>query len=652
MSDPLPDLGSLDLEDGLTLSPANPDIKGKGIMRGPSEYQYRALKNDESSIRLIELAPAHSPADDLHVRLVEHDIWKVSYKYEPLSYFWGPPVFSECIFIDEDYVLKITKSLAEALRNFRLADKPRLLWADAVCINQKDNDEKSKQVLNMDTIYRHGSKTLAWLGRGFKDSHLSFDSVRSVAARAPELSIYAWSLEWGSNMLPKQLEIALEIVNYLPVDSLKSFFGVGWFSRMWVVQEVVLSAQLQLFCGEESLLLEEMVIACAVLRQCMGTVGCGGLSIQEMEPCWYLAQVQSNFQGFLLPFKGSTYQLPFLRAPNQFQLNEFRNKDLALQLRRETEGENSKTMATLTNGQTIPLVPGNSYPTNLIRSVKLPITGFGDNGYTGMKVPTPNFFSRSQKLTLTIASPMTLLDYITEAVLSGKKYFDQRDLVYAVIGFRFEHDLHVIPNYNKPIVEVYRDLAVEYLERQYLRVLYFAAQHRDPLGNQNSFPDDPWRLPSWTPDWRVRRPVKGFRSVLDDSFHAATKAIPSISLSHDKLVMNIRGTLISSIEAAIRVIINNGVTGEVISEQEYLNFYFEILSMIRHGALKQAEEYGRYPTGEEVLSALARVLTVDYRTVHIYKGKITPHSEKSHGEMWTEFERRALDLAGDFYVAF
>ena len=137
----------------------------------------------------------------------------------------------------------------------------------------------------MDIIYRNGGKTLAWLGRGFEDNHVSFDSLRHVAARAPELSIYAWSLNWGNDMLPKQLAIALEIVNSLPVDSLKSFFSLGWFSRMWVVQEVVLSAQLQLFCGEESLSLEELVLVCAVFRQCMGTVGCGGLARHEMEPC-------------------------------------------------------------------------------------------------------------------------------------------------------------------------------------------------------------------------------------------------------------------------------------------------------------------------------------------------------------------------------
>jgi hypothetical protein len=138
MSDPLPDLSSLDLGDGLTLSPANLDIKGKGIMREPSEYQYQPLKNDESFIRLIELAPARSPADDLHARLIEHKVWEASDKYEPLSYVWGPPVFSESIFIDEDYVLKITKSLAEALRQFSLADKRRLVWADAMCMYQSE----------------------------------------------------------------------------------------------------------------------------------------------------------------------------------------------------------------------------------------------------------------------------------------------------------------------------------------------------------------------------------------------------------------------------------------------------------------------------------------------------------------------------------
>jgi hypothetical protein len=42
--------------------------------------------------------------------------------------------------------LAITSSLAEALRHLRPEKAPLSIWIDQICINQMDDDEKSKQV--------------------------------------------------------------------------------------------------------------------------------------------------------------------------------------------------------------------------------------------------------------------------------------------------------------------------------------------------------------------------------------------------------------------------------------------------------------------------------------------------------------------------
>ncbi len=640
-----------------------PDIKGKGkSISTTSElpiYKYQTLKSD-NTIRLLELAPAVDPDNDsdLHARLIEHEVFQQSPTYEPLSYVWGAALLTENLIIDGCSVIKITPSLAEALRHFRHRGgagdaEPRLVWADAVCINQENKEEKSKQVLKMDIIYRQGAATLAWLGRGFEDNHVAFDGLRTVAGRAWEIGVYSWSLKWGRQMSDAQLKVAVEIVDSLPVASLKSFFGLAWFSRMWIVQEAILSAKVDLFCGDESIPFDELVLACAVFRQCMETVGCGGLSARELEPCWYLAQVRSNFQGFLFPYKGSNRQLPFLRGRREGSTN-----DLAIHFQAGQKGAQEEdpagTTVELVDGQKITLMPGMSLPTKFIKTVHFSLEGSSMSGVTGIKMAAPDYLHKRWEQNLTIASPMTLLDYITDAVWSGRKCFDQRDLVYAVIGFKYEHDLRVIPDYTKPIVEIYLDLAVEYLGRQYIRVLYFASQHRlDPFSKQTSYQnDDPWTLPSWAPDWRVHGRSKGWRGVLNDSFRSASAAIPSISISDDNRIVTIRGTLISSIKACMRVILYDPATGKSMGEDKYINIYPEILSMVRTGVLNLAAEDGRYPTGEDVLTALSRVLTADYRTIHMFQGKVTPHSLRDHGEMWVEFERRALAPTGDFHSAF
>lgn len=40
----------------------------------------------------------------------------------------------------------------------------RLFWIDAVCINQKDREEKSAQLPLMTAIYKRASRVIVWLG--------------------------------------------------------------------------------------------------------------------------------------------------------------------------------------------------------------------------------------------------------------------------------------------------------------------------------------------------------------------------------------------------------------------------------------------------------------------------------------------------------
>jgi len=58
----------------------------------------------------------------------------------------------------------ITQNLGDALRSLRLPDRSRLLWVDAICINQSDNVEKSAVVATMGDIYRNAETVAIFLG--------------------------------------------------------------------------------------------------------------------------------------------------------------------------------------------------------------------------------------------------------------------------------------------------------------------------------------------------------------------------------------------------------------------------------------------------------------------------------------------------------
>jgi hypothetical protein len=93
-----------------------------------------------------------------------------AHQFESISYVWGEPIFSETLRAPEG-IVKITNSLATALKQFRLESETRYLWADAVCINQTNNDEKGHQVGQMGLIYKTATRVLAWLGEGTEITH-------------------------------------------------------------------------------------------------------------------------------------------------------------------------------------------------------------------------------------------------------------------------------------------------------------------------------------------------------------------------------------------------------------------------------------------------------------------------------------------------
>ncbi len=85
--------------------------------------------------------------------------------YEALSYVWGNAVFPETLCLGEKGTHAITTNLSRCLVALRKPDSVRVLWVDAVCINQQDVKEKSQQVALMGKIYRGAKTVLIWLVR-------------------------------------------------------------------------------------------------------------------------------------------------------------------------------------------------------------------------------------------------------------------------------------------------------------------------------------------------------------------------------------------------------------------------------------------------------------------------------------------------------
>jgi hypothetical protein len=137
-------------------------------------FRYSPLDSSKGEIRLITLQPSQE-----HSATIRCEIFQASLEEEPvfeaLSYAWGDTTASSQIFANKDE-FKVTVSLKTALRYIRDQNAVRMLWIDAICINQRDNMERSEQVSLMGRIYSSAICDLLWLG---EDTGLD-DDVASV----------------------------------------------------------------------------------------------------------------------------------------------------------------------------------------------------------------------------------------------------------------------------------------------------------------------------------------------------------------------------------------------------------------------------------------------------------------------------------------
>ena len=119
------------------------------------------LDTAKHEIRLLTIAPGAMDDDiscDLSIHSLDEEL-----SFETISYVWGDKQQRHHIYLHGDRV-DITKNLFDVLRALRLSDRPRTLWADGLCIDQLNDEERSSQVLLMRKIYGQCSACQIWLG--------------------------------------------------------------------------------------------------------------------------------------------------------------------------------------------------------------------------------------------------------------------------------------------------------------------------------------------------------------------------------------------------------------------------------------------------------------------------------------------------------
>lgn len=108
--------------------------------------------------------------------------------YQALSYTWGHPFDSTEKPLPEQGIvcngipIAIGNNLYSALCCVRQRRDTTTLWVDAVCINQKNTQERNCQVALMYDIYGRATRTIVWLG--IEDEHFG-PAMKLVNRLAP-----------------------------------------------------------------------------------------------------------------------------------------------------------------------------------------------------------------------------------------------------------------------------------------------------------------------------------------------------------------------------------------------------------------------------------------------------------------------------------
>lgn len=239
-----------------------------------SSYQYQPLSSPSTQIRLLELLPGRGI---IQCRLKVTDLGEAENTYEPLSYCWKAHT-REHRFVTtykekkkqqtfrvrvDGADLDITENLHSALRHMRLESRVRLLWADAICINQADDEEKSVQVAMMSRIYKGGFQTLAWLGEADHQTRKAFAFLKDCADRASaNTSLSPQSDQSNPGVISRnsQLPGSAALYRRLPIwdffakeslrISVESIIRRPYFRRTWVIQEIAISNRVLCMCGK------------------------------------------------------------------------------------------------------------------------------------------------------------------------------------------------------------------------------------------------------------------------------------------------------------------------------------------------------------------------------------------------------------------
>ncbi|CAH0044788.1 unnamed protein product [Clonostachys solani] len=248
-------------------------------------YQYqRSLSVGDDEIRLLQIEASSDPDSEIKCRLLTTPLGSAG-RYIALSYCWGDPGIKGKIIVSQRSMM-VTKNLISALQDLRSRGY-LCIWADAVCINQSDLEERSQQILRMAGIYRSASKVVAYLHGAtlsaaklasalflrIKDSEDVARKAREDYKRRKKRESDLAGTKKGKWPLfnrdqPKPRKLRRPERPHFQIDGhehyvLSKLLSNPYWCRSWIIQEISTNTELEIIWGHQIFDLKSLIkVAC------------------------------------------------------------------------------------------------------------------------------------------------------------------------------------------------------------------------------------------------------------------------------------------------------------------------------------------------------------------------------------------------------
>ncbi|QDS74168.1 hypothetical protein FKW77_001761 [Venturia effusa] len=197
-------------------------------------FKHRPIDLEGPSFRLLGLFKYNTSG--IHGELF--DAWlDGGIPYEALSYTWGSSEkFSHIIL--NGCRMDITKNLWVILNDLESWETDRILWIDAICIDQGNHKERGHQIDQMGKIYRQAEEVIIWLGHSTVETNIAMEFMQSLHVQHDSAAIDKpiWGLDQDSGV----------------IRGFSELFKRPWFRRIWILQEVANARKATIACGRKS----------------------------------------------------------------------------------------------------------------------------------------------------------------------------------------------------------------------------------------------------------------------------------------------------------------------------------------------------------------------------------------------------------------